>query len=38
VDISATDIRVRVRQGLPLTDLVPEAVARYIKENGLYRD
>jgi nicotinate-nucleotide adenylyltransferase len=38
VDISATDIRVRVRQGLPLTDLVPEAVARYSKENGLYRD
>ncbi len=38
VDISATDIRVRVRQGLPLTDLVPAAVERYIEEHGLYRD
>lgn len=37
VDVSATDIRVRVRQRLPLADLVPMAVDRYIKENGLYR-
>jgi len=38
VDISATDIRMRVRQGLPLTDLVPAAVAVYIREHGLYRE
>jgi len=38
VDISATDIRERVRLGQPLTDLVPEAVARYIKEQGLYQE
>lgn len=37
LDVSATDIRERVRQGLPLDDLVPAAVALYIKEHGLYR-
>jgi len=37
VDVSATDIRERVRQGLLLTDLVPKPVARYIREHGLYR-
>jgi len=36
VDISATEIRRRVAQGLPISHLVPEAVARYIKEHRLY--
>jgi nicotinate-nucleotide adenylyltransferase len=36
VDISATDIRQRVAQGKSVTDLVPEAVAQYIKQNRLY--
>jgi nicotinate-nucleotide adenylyltransferase len=37
VDISATGIRERVRQGLPIESLVPEPVANYIKEKGLYQ-
>lgn len=37
VDISATEIRERVRQGLPIDDMVPAAVANYIRERGLYR-
>ena len=35
--VSATVIRDRVRQGLPVDGLVPPAVAAYIGERGLYR-
>lgn len=37
IDISATEVRSRVRAGLPLVGFVPEAVARYIAEHDLYR-
>lgn len=36
VDISASEIRRRVAQGLPVRHLVPEPVADYIREQGLY--
>jgi nicotinate-nucleotide adenylyltransferase len=38
IDISSTDIRRRVRDGLPIDALVPASVARYITEHGLYRE
>jgi len=37
IDISATEIRRRVKMGLPIAELVPPAVERYIHELGLYR-
>ncbi len=36
IDISATQIRRRVAEGLSITDLVPEAVAGYIKQHRMY--
>ena len=35
--VSSTDIRRRVRDGLSLRYLVPDAVAWYIRDHGLYR-
>jgi nicotinate-nucleotide adenylyltransferase len=37
MDISSTDIRARVAEGLPIADLVPQGVARYIAEHRLYQ-
>ena len=37
VDISSTVIRQRVRDGVPISYLVPDAVADYISEHRLYR-
>jgi nicotinate-nucleotide adenylyltransferase len=36
VPISATQVRQRVREGLPVDHLVPPSVARYIRQNRLY--
>jgi nicotinate-nucleotide adenylyltransferase len=37
IEISATEIRRRVRDGLSIEYLTPPPVARYIEEHGLYR-
>jgi nicotinate-nucleotide adenylyltransferase len=37
IDISATDIRQRVRQGLPIDSLTVPPVVEYIRANRLYR-
>jgi nicotinate-nucleotide adenylyltransferase len=36
IDISSSMIRARVAEGRPLRWLVPDAVAHYIAEHGLY--
>ena len=36
VDISSTDLRDRLRAGLPVADQLPDGVQQYIKENRLY--
>ena len=37
MDISATQIRTRIKNGEPIDGLVPAPVVRYIHERGLYR-
>lgn len=37
IDVSATEIRERVRAGLSIRGFVAESVERYITEHGLYR-
>jgi len=37
IDISATEIRHRVKSRLPIDHLVPAPVASYLKRHGLYR-
>ena len=37
IGISSTELRERVKDGLPLAGLVPDSVAGYIARSGLYR-
>jgi nicotinate-nucleotide adenylyltransferase len=37
-EISATEIRQRVRERRPIRYWVPDAVAEYVATHGLYRD
>ena len=36
IELSSTQIRRAVREGRDISQLVPEGVARFIRENGLY--
>jgi nicotinate-nucleotide adenylyltransferase len=36
--ISSSDLRARVARGAPIRYLVPDGVARYIEQHGLYQD
>jgi nicotinate-nucleotide adenylyltransferase len=36
IEVSATEVRARVRAGLPIRGMVPDGVARYIVEQRLY--
>ena len=38
LDLSGEDLRMRVSRGLPIGSMVPCAVNKYIRENGLYTD
>lgn len=37
MEASSTDVRIRFADGKPIEDLLPETVAAYIAERGLYR-
>ena len=38
IEISSTEIREKAARGEDITDLVPDGVAEYIAQNGLYRE
>lgn len=38
LDISSTDMRARIAEGLPVGHLMPSKVVKYVKGNGLYQD
>jgi nicotinate-nucleotide adenylyltransferase len=36
IDVSSTEVRDRIRDGLEVTGLVPASVADYVADHGLY--
>jgi nicotinate-nucleotide adenylyltransferase len=38
MDVSSSEVRERIRAGLPVDGMLPREVAAYILENGLYRE
>lgn len=38
IDISSTELRNRIKNGIPVNDLIPKEVEEYIIKNGLYKD
>ena len=38
IDISASELRGRIAAGASVSGLLPDAVERYIRDNGLYKD
>ncbi len=38
IDVSATEVRKRIKEGLSIYCMVPDKVREYIEEKGLYRD
>jgi nicotinate-nucleotide adenylyltransferase len=38
IDVSSTDVRRRIAEGRPVRYLVPDGVAAFIAEHGLYRE
>ena len=38
IDISSTELRNRLKQNLPINDLVTKEVEEYIYKNELYKD
>ena len=38
VEISSSDIRKRIKEGLPISEFVPEAVEKYIAEKHLFEE
>lgn len=37
MDVSSTDLRYRIRHGLPVRYMIPHGVCEYIEKNGVYR-
>ena len=38
MEVSSSDIRKRIKEGLPISEFVPEAVEKYITEKHLFEE
>ena len=38
LEVSSSDIRKRIKEGLPISEFVPEAVEKYITEKHLFEE